>query len=171
MNENEFEHIAKSVRPGLVSLCRRFIATTALGIDAEDIVQETMIRMWQMRERMGNYDSPAALATMIAKNLCIDCLRHSKGRMEAVGDLDIALNDSPDSQIIGEDMARWIDESIRKLPPTQRRMLVMRSEGMSLDEIAAVCGANKSSVKTMISAARRTLTARMGGRDSAKNRK
>ena len=62
-----------------------------------------------------------------------------------------------DQTIIGEDTQRRLNRAMDRLPSTQRRMLLLRSEGKSLDEIAEICGANKTSTKTMISAARRSL--------------
>jgi DNA-directed RNA polymerase specialized sigma24 family protein len=43
MTIEAFEHIAKTLRPRLVELCRRFLATRQLPEDAEDMVQDTLL--------------------------------------------------------------------------------------------------------------------------------
>lgn len=167
MEEIEFEHIAAEMRPKLTAHCHRYIDASPLAIDAEDIVQETLMRLWKMRDKLFQYQSIEALAMTIAKNLSIDYLRRDHQRAESL-DLDATSNSSStinravstmasDQALIGEDTQRRLEQALSKLPSTQRRMLMMRSEGMSLEEIAATCGANKTSTKTMISAARRTL--------------
>lgn len=166
MEEIEFEHIAAEMRPKLMANCHRYIDASSLAIDAEDIVQETLVRLWRMQDKLFQYQSIEALAMTIARNLSIDYLRRDHQRTESL-DLDTtsisATNNravstvTSDQALIGKDTQRRLELALDKLPTTQRRMLMMRSEGMSLDEIAATCGANKTSTKTMISAARRTL--------------
>lgn len=165
MEEIEFEHIAAEMRPKLTAHCHRYIAASPLAIDAEDIVQETLVRLWKMRDKLFQYQSIEALAMTIAKNLSIDYLRREHPMMESIDPKTASSSTvcrtastmTSDQALIGEDTQRRLEQALSKLPSTQRRMLMMRSEGMSLDEIAATCGANKTSTKTMISAARRTL--------------
>lgn len=75
MTIEAFEHMANTLRPQLVELCERFMANRQLHEEAEDMVQETLFRLWQMRGRLDSYQSPEALAVTIAKNVCIDRLR------------------------------------------------------------------------------------------------
>ncbi len=165
MEEIEFEHIVAEMRPKLTAHCQRYIQACSLAIDAEDIVQETLMRLWKMRNNLLQYQSVEALAMTIARNLSIDYLRRDHQRTESLDLDETSLSPAiravsaitSDQAIIGEDVQRRLEQALNKLPTTQRRMLMMRSEGMSLEEISATCGANKTSTKTMISAARRTL--------------
>ena len=43
--------------------------------DAEDIVQETFLKLWQIREKLDGYNSVEALAVQVAKNLALDKLK------------------------------------------------------------------------------------------------
>lgn len=168
MEETEFEHIASAMRPKLAAHCHRLLATTHLSEEAEDIVQETLVRLWKMRSKLEAYKSIEALGATIAKNICIDRIRHDKlqqaqYRVDSWDELpyttkmQCASSTRSDEAIIGKDTQRHIDRALSHLPATQRRMLMMRSEGMSLEEIAAICGATKTSTKTMISTARRAM--------------
>lgn len=153
------------MRPKLTAHCQRYLEARPLVVDAEDIVQETLVRLWKMGDNLQQYQSIEALGKTIASHLCIDYIRKSQKEestpitSESIAPRSFASEStaSADQAIISEDTQRRLNLAINKLPSTQRRMLLMRSEGMSLDEIAAICGANKTSTKTMISAARRTL--------------
>ena len=72
MEEIEFEHIVAKMRPKLTAHCQRYIQACSLAIDAEDIVQETLMRLWKMRNNLFQYQSVEALAMTIARNLSID---------------------------------------------------------------------------------------------------
>ena len=83
-----FEQIAITIRPRLLELCERFLTMRQLPEEAEDMVQETLFRLWQMRERLDDYASPEALAVTIAKNVCIDLLRRQQVPTNTLHDAD-----------------------------------------------------------------------------------
>ena len=158
MESQDFQNIATSVRPKLMNLCRSFFDKQELAYDAEDAVQETLLRLWQMRERLNEYQKPEALAILIAKNVCIDILKLNKWQHEPLDEAsNIIGNIQADQSMITHDTERIISNALAKLPRTQQRMLMMRSEGMSVMEIAAACNATPTSTKTMICAARKKM--------------
>lgn len=162
MDNKEFEQMAMALRSRLTELCGRFLSSAHVAEEPEDLVQETLIRLWRMGERMDAYRSVEALAIMVAKNVCIDCLRQSRKTLAVADGMAIASEEADHSLLAG-DMERMIDRAFSHLPPTQQRMLRWRSEGFGLDEIAALCGTSKASVKTLISAARRGMLKQMKG--------
>ncbi len=158
MESQDFLHIATTVRPKLMNLCRSFFDRQELAYDAEDAVQETLMRLWQMRDRIGDYRKPEALAMLIAKNVCIDILKLSKEQHEPLDETANVIGDTEaDLSAITHETERLISNALAKLPTTQQRMLMMRSEGMSMTEIAAACGATPASAKTMICTARKRI--------------
>ena len=157
MTTETFEHIANDIRPRLMKLCERFIADRHMPEQAEDIVQETFFRLWQMHERLNAYESPESLAVTIAKNVCIDHLRRQHMRLEPLDNYDVEDSQRTDQPLITSDTEAWIQNALNRLPASQRRMLTMRSEGMTLDEISTLCNTTKQSTKSMISAARRFM--------------
>lgn len=165
MNPNEFEHIVVQLRPKLESLCRRFFRSEQRKLEeVDDVMQETFLRLWQMRERLQAYDSVEALAVMIAKNLCVDCLRKDKREQLRPDEVEVVDHCSTDGVVMERDARYRLRKLMDRLPPSQRRLLLMRSEGMELEEIALVCRSTKNSVKTIISAARKNLLELMDGR-------
>ena len=158
MEHQDFQHIVMMVRPRLTALCHRFFDCQGIAFDAEDAVQETLLRMWQMRDRLSGYRSHEALAMQIAKNVCIDILRHKDVRHDDIEATDEVVDTlQADQQAITHDMRQVIERAMAKLPGTQQRMITMRSEGMSMAEIAAACNTTEGSAKSLISAGRRKL--------------
>ena len=70
MTTDEFKQQAEGLRLQLISVAQRYLGTTD---EAEDIVQDTMIKLWLMREQL---TSPViGFASIVTRNLCIDYLR------------------------------------------------------------------------------------------------
>lgn len=66
MDEAAFEHIAGSLRERALS------ASRALGLnemDADDVAQDTLLKLWSMRQDLGRYRSLPALSTVVARHL------------------------------------------------------------------------------------------------------
>ncbi len=75
MKQSPFENIAIALRPKLTRLCRSFFNRQELAYEADDAVQETLLRLWKVNDRLKEYHNPEALAMLIAKNVCIDILK------------------------------------------------------------------------------------------------
>jgi RNA polymerase sigma-70 factor (ECF subfamily) len=157
MEKQIFEEIVNEIPPQLFELCERFLIKRKLTVEAEDAVQETLFKLWRMHDQLEAYKSVQALAVAIAKNVCIDILRRQHAQVVPLNDMDIVDRDEADQVAITKDTQTRIREALNQLPHTKRRMIEMRSEGMSLDEISNVCNTTKQSTKTMISSARRML--------------
>ena len=162
MDDKEFEHMASWMRPRLKAVAER--TAKGLGLtdaDAEDAVQETLLRLWRMSDRLDTYNSIEALAATVVRNVCIDMSRHPALPTSTIEGLNVVADSSADSSLTAESERGAMERLIGMLPATQQRLLRMRGEGMSLDEIAATAAMPKTSVKTLISKARRQLLERM----------
>ena len=159
MEQQEFQHIAATLRPRLLKLCTHFFDSQELAYEAEDAVQETLLRLWQHREKMEIYQSPEALAMLIAKNVCIDIMRRGATWHDKLDEclLYVEADNHTDQTIIEHEAERRLFKALDRLPATQRRMLLMRSEGMTMAEIAAACNATTTSTKTMVCVARKKM--------------
>ena len=162
MNDTEFEHMALRLRPRLRTVAERTAKSTGLtDADAEDAVQEALLRLWRMGDRLDTYNSIESLAATIVRNVCIDMSRHPAPPTSTIEGLNVAADSSADSSLTAESERGAVERLIDGLPATQQRLLRMRGEGMSLDEIAVAAAMPKSSVKALISKARRQLLERM----------
>ena len=135
-------------------------ASAKAGADADiaqDIAQETMIRLWQMRDdpRLSN---PDGYAVMIARHLTLNHLRRKPPlpideRLKAG-----PTAPSPLDLMVQREEEQWLQQRIRDLPPTQHAVLHMRQvEHYSNSQIATLLGIKETSVSTLLAKARRQL--------------
>ena len=154
MTIDAFEHNAKRLRNLALQ------AATTAGADAdtaEDIAQETMLRLWQMRDDPRLYN-PEGYASTIARHLTLNRLRNKPPLPLDERQVMSQTSPSPLDIIVQREDEQWLQERIRNLPPTQHAVLHMRQvECRPNDEIANILGIQPSSVSTLLARARRQL--------------
>ena len=146
MTQEEFKEEAQRLRPRLMLTARRYLGDD----DAEDTVQDVLLRLWQM---VGELRQPFdALALRLTRNLCIDKVRRRKPT--------VMLTDSN-----GTDLADGDDERIERmmavvstLPDLQQTILRLRHlEGMEMNEIADLTGSSEVAIRKALSRARQAV--------------
>ena len=75
MELETFKITVLPLREKLINISWRMIEDRS---DAEDIVQETFLKLWQIREKLDGYNSVEALAVQVAKNLALDKLKQHR---------------------------------------------------------------------------------------------
>ncbi len=127
--------------------------------DAEDAVQETMIRLWNLRDDLVKYDNRVALAMTITKNQCIDKIR-SRGKTVSI-EQDMYWRAGPDNPYLRlerkntEDVLKAIIEG---LPALQKAIITMKDiEGYELAEIAEITGSSVEAIRVNLSRARKKV--------------
>jgi RNA polymerase sigma-70 factor (ECF subfamily) len=126
--------------------------------DAEDVVQETLLRLWNIREQLGAVSNPAAFAMQTTKNICIDRLRAYKEKTEADDFYLGAVNETPHSEMEKKDAVSIVKDIIGHLPDLQKIIIQMRDvEGYELQEIADITGTQVGAVTVNLSRARKKV--------------
>lgn len=157
MTREEFKLFSAGIRGKLMALVRRFPEDSLAPLSAEDVVQDTMVVLWQLMEKGYPVRDPEALSVKIAKNLCVAVYRRKKSGAELPRE-DICGGYPATERTDASDIMLIRERLSSALTPTQRKYLSMRNDmGLSLDEISARTGHPKSSIKTTISTARRLL--------------
>ncbi|MBS2963432.1 sigma-70 family RNA polymerase sigma factor [Actinocrinis puniceicyclus] len=174
-------------RRELTGYCYRMLGSFA---EAEDAVQETMIRAWKARDGFEGRSSVRTWLHRVATNVCIDMLRGSKRRALPMGlvpstttaqvtDMGPQLGEStwvlpaPDARVLSDhaDPAQLIAQrdtvrlaflaALQHLPPRQRAVLLLREVlDWSAAEVAQLLGGSVASVNSALQRARATLAAR-----------
>ena len=160
MDEKSFEHIAGRLRDRAVVQARRFGLDIA---DAEDIAQDVMLRMWQMRDDLDRFRSPEALAMTIARCLVLNSFRRKHPEsMDAVPANVASTAPGPLEDIEDKDNEEWLAARMAQLPETWHAILYLRQvEKCSGSEIAARLGIKETSVRTLLARARKILLEKM----------
>ena len=126
--------------------------------DAEDAVQETLLRLWNMREQLDTIVNPGAFAMQTTKNICIDRLRAQKEQVVIEEFWFGTDNETPYSQAERNDTMAIIRKIIEHLPELQQLIIRMRDiEGYELQEIADITQTQVSAVTMNLSRARKKV--------------
>lgn len=156
MDIREFETWVRRLRPSLQTIAKRMLADED---DAEDAVQDALLKLWLIRDRLTLYRSPDALATVVVKNLCISRLREQQTEaLPLPENMGIRSELSPDHDMEERENHMWLYRTIQGLPSAQMTILKMsQAEGMSNRQIAHVLGITETSVRTALCKARHKL--------------
>ena len=168
MNKEEFCIMANQMRSDILSLSRRFLREES---EAEDNVQDTLLRLWTVREKLDEVRSIQALTYAICKNLCVSKLRKRRIIPMELND-EIKLISTHDSQWMLEEKenAKWLEDNISGLPAAQMQILRMsQQDGLENNEIAEVLGISEVTVRTALCKARKNLLEKLMKRNQDQN--
>jgi len=142
-------------------LYRLALRITLNSAEAEDIVQETMIKVWNNRETWEQIESIEAFCYTICRNLSLDSLKKHDNQNSQ---LDNTGDDSPDSaynpyeDIIHKDRMNVVKKIVDELPEKQRFCMQLRDfEGKAYKDIANVLEITEEQVKVNIYRARQAV--------------
>lgn len=157
----EFYTLTEPHRPALWSFCLRL---TGSPWDAEDLVQETMLRAFA---RLSNFWQPIADARAylfrIASNTWIDGLRRGAVALDSLDETAEIAADADSS--LAADVSDALERLVALLPPRQRVVVLLAEVfGFTAREIGAMIGATEGAVRAALHRARETLRQ---GRDLA----
>ena len=144
-------------------LYRLALRITLNPADAEDVVQETMMKVWNRREQWEQIESMEAFCLTICRNLALDKTRKMAGNEQSLDTdehdaPDRSYNADPEEQTIQQDRIRLVRQIIDGLPEKQRSVMQLRDfEGKSYKEIAAILEITEEQVKINIYRARQTI--------------
>ena len=108
---------------------------------AEDITQETFLRVWKTRSKLKPEKSFFSLIARISSNLCYDHFRHIEVRQRHESTIPInneSHYDNPESEILADSLEKQIKMIVNnKLPEKCREVFILsRIEGLSNTEIS-----------------------------------
>ena len=158
MTEQEFISLSVRIRGKLIALARRFSRATGWQGESEDIVQDALVTLWQLAKEGYPIRNAEALAVKIMKTRCVERYRRQHLRLEPIGDRSVAGGEPATLGTERMDLETIRGIVQKGLTDSQRQLLELRHEdGLSLDEIAALTGRPKASLKVSLSTARKRM--------------
>lgn len=160
MQEISFRNDILPLKDKLFRLALQIVFDRA---EAEDVVQETLIRVWNKRDEWTQFGSIEAYCLTVARNLAID--RSEKKDAQTV-QLTLELEQTPDAsspydRLVTKDRMALVHRLIGELPEKQRQIMLLRDvEGKSYKEIAAALNLTEEQVKVNLFRARQKVKQR-----------
>jgi len=160
--KQRFEHLVDEHGGRLLQLACLMLKSTS---DAEDVVQDCLIKLWN---QLAGLDRGAERAWLITctRNACLDRLRaHQRqtGLLRQVHAMDQELNQrvedhGPASTTLRQEKARQLHDAIRQLPEPARSLIILRDiQDEDVDTVAETLALTPNQVKVYTFRARRVL--------------
>jgi RNA polymerase sigma-70 factor (ECF subfamily) len=161
-DEAAFRALAARVVPSSLRLARSLLRGTAEA-DAEDIVQEAMLRVWVNAPRWRPERPFRAWLYRILVNLIAN--RRRRARAVPLAEIDEPLDPGQGAlaDIEARETDRLVAQAIAALPERQRDAVVLTyQEGLSNAEVAEILETTVAGVEALLVRARRSIRARLG---------
>ncbi|MDD3195963.1 MAG: sigma-70 family RNA polymerase sigma factor [Paludibacter sp.] len=156
MSQELFRASVLPMRDYLFATARKILAEEE---DAEDAVQEVLLKLWYVRETLSDYNNVEAFVTTVTKNHCLDKLK-VKRRTEAISDHVMEMQSATNPYDLTErsNTNAIIQQIIDKLPPLQREIIRMKDmQEYEVEEIAEIIGTKSEAVRMNLSRARKKV--------------
>lgn len=157
MELNDFKTSVLPLKDKLYRFARRI---TNHDGEAEDIVQDVFVKLWNKRYDLKQYSSTEALAMVMTKNLSLDYLKSKRSKVATMDQARHLVNetDNPAARAEQADAIQNLQKVLKTLPEQQRMILHLRDiEQREFDEIAEITHLNLNAVRVNLSRARKSL--------------
>ena len=127
-------------------------------VEAEDTLQDVMLKLWDKRSRLHEYTSLEAFAVTMTKNACLDKLKSKKHKYQIdIQDFDFdSKSISAQSKIEQQESYSVMLSAFARLPEQQRLLVTLRDvEGYEYEEIALMTGLQVNNIRVGLSRARK----------------
>lgn len=140
----------KAMRPMLLNVARGILGSDE---EAEDVVQDALLRLWQLRDEP--IQNVRGFARIVVRNLCLSKVRRKRVTVD-IAQADFA-NDEESESVKNEQINRMM-ELVDALPTMQQTVLRMRHmQDMTMADIACIIGTSEVAVRQSLSRARRSI--------------
>ena len=137
---------------------RLALRITLSSQEAEDVVQDVIIKLWRMGNQLDGVNNLDAYALRMVRNLAIDRQRMKVNQTESIDGMDFFSSSSAEYSMEQDERINAIRQVMEQLPEKQRVAMQLRDfEGRSYKEIAEVMEITEDQVKVNIFRARQTV--------------
>jgi RNA polymerase sigma-70 factor (ECF subfamily) len=162
MDNEVFERVAREQKNRIYSYATRMLRQ---GAEAQDVVQEALVRLWQHRDAVEDRTAQFWLRRTV-HNLCIDRIRRRRASPEMETELKETISPDtgagPDRLAESAELGRQIDKALGKLPERDRAVLLLREvQGLPYNEIAEILDVPLGTLKARLHRARELLRAKL----------
>ena len=128
-------------------LCDRF--------EAEDAMQNLYMKLWEKKDELKSLVAPEAYCRTLLRNICIDRWRQLRARDgdEQIEPDEIAVHAPPETD--SKETEECLQHFLAGLPQVQQKVIQMKMNGYTLEEIEKVTGLQQTNIRVIISRVRK----------------
>ncbi len=155
-----FKQLLLPLYPRLQRVALRLLGNVE---DAEDMVQEVYMKLWDKRDELPDVQNVEAYCVALTRNMCIDRLRLAEVDRVDVDDVPLSLAAADDvaSQLERQDAVEQVKLIIETLPEKQQQVITLRDiRDCTFEEIEEQTGLTAVNVRALLSRARKTIRER-----------
>ena len=157
MQASDFKQLFLPYHRKLFSVAYRLMGNAQA---AEDMVQETFLKLWMQRDKIERIDNPEAYSITVLRRLFYDKMRtgHLQEVDKDVGSLQVTSSQNISRQLEAADEYQRVRLLISHLPEPQGRIMLMRDvEDRSFEEISIEIGLTEVNIRSILSRARKKI--------------
>lgn len=128
--------------------------------EAEDMVQEAYLKLWERKEDLETITNIEAFAVKMVRNLCLDRIKSASfqtGRNEIGATYERASADLSEAYETTDDLLH-VKQLIGKLPEQQKQVMQLRHiKECSVEEIEHITGLTAVNIRVLLSRARKQI--------------
>nr|WP_320057781.1 RNA polymerase sigma factor [uncultured Bacteroides sp.] len=127
--------------------------------DAEDLVQEAYLKLWDKRDGLVAINNPEAFSVTLVKNMCFDILRSGKYVLSKHAvELTMLADTTEADNLEAKDEVRQVRQLISCLPEQQQKIITLKDvRGCSYEEIERLTGLSSINIRVLLSRARKKI--------------
>lgn len=157
MNKQEFKRKVFSLSERIYPLAARMLGSH----NAEDAIQEIMLKLWEKRKQIAKHPNIKGLVFLTARNHCIDVIRKKPLLVDDGSSyLKGVKSSNKNENLEWQELNIIIQKILTQLPEQQKEIFIMRDiDGYEFKEIAAALELKIEHVRVLISRARKFIGA------------
>lgn len=160
----KIENFRYDLLPLKDKLFRLALRITLHRQEAEDIVQDTLLKVWAKRHELAHVESLEAYCLTVCRNLALDRIALKDNQAERLEAHENGVCHTPDlaptadERMENDERMQWVARLFSQLPEKQRSVMQLRDiEGLTVAQTAAVMHISEADVKTTLCRARQTI--------------
>lgn len=124
------------------------------AVEAEEVVQDIFLRLWENRSKLGEVDFPRKYIYIMVRNRTLDLLSKIARDQRLISEVWTNMSQSDnylEDLLHAQDSRLLIDQAVSQLPEKKQAIFLMsRRDGLSLREIADQMGLSVQTVKNIL---------------------
>ena len=151
-----------TVLPLSDKLFRLALRITMNRAEAEDVVQDTLLKVWEHREEWEQINNLEAFAIATCRNRALDVMKRVGRNTEKLDEMAHFSSQTPQEQLEADEQISLVNRLMDDLPEVQRTIMLLRDiEGKTYQEIAQTLDISETQVKVYLHRARTKIKERI----------